>query len=111
MLKSELIRLLEALPGDPEILVDGYEGGATTLEPSMVFEDVVFRNGNAGSSYTGLHRVLEQFSLYEPEDLEEFMTEHPESEPMRVIRLSRKHADSFLAQYEPCRQYLLGRKF
>lgn len=70
LLKSELIALLAALPGDFPIMIQGYEGGLCDIsEDKVVFEPFVCLNRNE-EGFEGPHEA------YKAEDIRgEFLFE------------------------------------
>ena len=60
MKKSELIAILQSLPGDPTILIQGYEGGLSDItEPKIKFHPVVLLDYNKGEWWQGPHEAVE----------------------------------------------------
>jgi hypothetical protein len=56
---SELIEILQKMPPDIFVMVDGYEGGITDLTPNHVEEVSVVLNEHKGCDYYGPHAVEE----------------------------------------------------
>lgn len=60
MLKSELISLLSLLPGNPTMMVEGYEGGLCDIFPSSIqLAPIVIKDININESWNGPHEEME----------------------------------------------------
>ena len=59
MKKNELIEILSNLPGNPRILIEGYEGGLTDVKEEKIrFVPIVLLDANECYNYTGPHEEV-----------------------------------------------------
>lgn len=90
MLKNELIALLQAIPGNPTVTVEGYECGQVTLEENMVAPDVVLKDFYP-EDWRGPHAGYRDFYSNWEEKLEKYnSTAGEDAYHIKVIHLARR---------------------
>lgn len=105
--KNELIELLLKIPGNPKVLVDGYEGGLSDLTIEKIFEKEVVLNVMSEDSWDGRHRALGMDScVYDLEDYEEIKRESPDVTIEKVIVLSRNRQSTYVSTSEDLQELI-----